>query len=233
MIQPPPDIGPMVDPTSSWHISSRYGVLRKISGGKAHGGVDIAAPKGTEIYAPEIATLRGIGSDDISGNYVTLNHPGKTYYSCYCHLDQVSSDLMNRGNGSAVNKGELLGYMGTTGRSTGPHLHFGLWQLTPRITLDCNDYVDKAMGGGISGLGGIGSFAYSTANKGAMVIDEWLNSMLGMGGIQDIAEKGIEITPEEYQTEKPTSPYLKWVWVGVGGLLLVGIVSVIIVKGRK
>jgi len=92
------------------------------SGTPGHGGIDLAAPSGTPIYAAYSGTVgfagAGTGSASSYGNYVTIDHPG-SYRTIYAHLlsDSVSP-------GQKVTKGQVIGKMGSTGNSSGPHLHF-------------------------------------------------------------------------------------------------------------
>ena len=88
---------------------------------KFHNGVDLANNQGTPIYAARsgkgtVATYGGT-----YGNYVTINH-GDGYSSLYAHMTHY---VVHKGD--TVKKGQLNGYMGSTGRSTGPHLHFSIF----------------------------------------------------------------------------------------------------------
>ena len=85
-----------------------------------HRGVDLAGPKGTPIYASRSGYVTTATYNSISGNYVTINHQDG-YSSVYMHLTHDVVDV-----GDYVKAGQLIGYMGSTGRSTGPHLHFGI-----------------------------------------------------------------------------------------------------------
>ncbi|MBE6924209.1 MAG: M23 family metallopeptidase [Ruminococcaceae bacterium] len=85
-----------------------------------HRGVDLAGPKGTPIYASRSGYVTVATYNSISGNYVTINHQDG-YSSVYMHMTHDVVDV-----GDYVKAGQLIGYMGSTGRSTGPHLHFGI-----------------------------------------------------------------------------------------------------------
>lgn len=96
---------------------------RRILNGKPknpHNGVDIAAPKGTAVLAtaPGLVALTG-ANYVLTGNTLVLHH-GHGVVSLYAHLDQM---LVSEGDW--VSQGQTIGYVGTTGRSTGPHLHWG------------------------------------------------------------------------------------------------------------
>jgi murein DD-endopeptidase MepM/ murein hydrolase activator NlpD len=83
-------------------------------------GVDIGAPTGTPIYAAAAGSVivARMGWDGGFGNYVVINHANGTQ-TLYAHMSRLGTS-----EGSSVAKGELIGYVGTTGKSTGPHLHF-------------------------------------------------------------------------------------------------------------
>lgn len=83
-----------------------------------HGGVDIAAPAGTGIRAPMGGRVAETGTSDIYGNYVALDH-GSGLRTMYCHCSEIVVQ-----EGENLRKGELLALVGSTGVSTGPHVHF-------------------------------------------------------------------------------------------------------------
>ena len=83
-----------------------------------HTGVDIAVPLGTKIRAAYGGTVRQVGEDDRSGKYVTITHDDG-YETFYCHCSEI---LVPRG--TVVRAGEAVACVGSTGWSTGPHLHF-------------------------------------------------------------------------------------------------------------
>lgn len=99
-----------------------------VYGGKAyHPGVDFGAPRGTAIYAPLSGTVRATGNTDIVpgcyswGKWTLIDHAnGLT--TLYAHQDVISVSP-----GQKVNTGEIIGYVGNTGYSTGPHLHFTVY----------------------------------------------------------------------------------------------------------
>jgi murein DD-endopeptidase MepM/ murein hydrolase activator NlpD len=86
---------------------------------KLHAGLDFAAPQGTPIYATADGTVKVAGfSDGGYGNHVVINH-GYGYETVYGHMVRIKS----RG-GQRVKRGEVIGYVGSTGKSTGPHCHY-------------------------------------------------------------------------------------------------------------
>jgi murein DD-endopeptidase MepM/ murein hydrolase activator NlpD len=112
---------PLVDP--HWR-SSPYGMRMHPTLGvpKHHSGVDYAAAAGTPIYASEDGWVDENTPDPIGGYKVTVRHP-EGYQTRYLHMSKLSPKGMK---GGEVRRGDLLGYVGSTGRSTGPHLHFGM-----------------------------------------------------------------------------------------------------------
>ena len=85
-----------------------------------HTGVDLAAPLGTEIGAAWPGVVAETGNDSINGNYVKVIHSG-TVCTSYNHLSRIDVAV-----GQRLARGETLGLVGSTGVSTGPHLHFEL-----------------------------------------------------------------------------------------------------------
>lgn len=101
-------------------VTSPYGVNRK--GHKvAHTGIDWGAPLGTPIYAPANGKIRSTVFDKIYGNQTILDFGGG-YSSMFGHQSGFAVKP-----GQMVKQGQLIGYVGSTGNSTGPHLHFQTW----------------------------------------------------------------------------------------------------------
>ena len=86
---------------------------------KMHAGLDFSAPQGTPIYATADGTVRTASYSDVGyGNHVVVNH-GYGYETLYAHMVRVKAR-----SGQRVKRGEVIGYVGSTGKSTGPHLHY-------------------------------------------------------------------------------------------------------------
>jgi murein DD-endopeptidase MepM/ murein hydrolase activator NlpD len=115
-----PSVSP-VDPQESW-ISSSYGVRISPFTGKEqfHPGVDIAGAEKTPIVAPAKGTVAFVGKDGALGMTVRIKHDS-VYESTYGHLDKASVK-----KGQHVERGDVIGSMGNSGRSTGHHLHYEL-----------------------------------------------------------------------------------------------------------
>ena len=89
---------------------------------RTHMGIDYAAPSGTPIFSVANGRVTHIGYSGAFGNLIILEHPGN-YHTYYAHLSNYNVELAV---GNEVRRGLEIGYVGSTGRSTGPHLHFEL-----------------------------------------------------------------------------------------------------------
>jgi murein DD-endopeptidase MepM/ murein hydrolase activator NlpD len=96
---------------------------------RAHLGTDYAAPTGTPIYAIADGIIENAGYTSGNGNYVKLRH-NKTYDSGYLHMSKIAPGMRP---GVKVNKGQVIGYVGSTGLATGPHLCFRFWKNGSQI----------------------------------------------------------------------------------------------------
>lgn len=103
-------------------ITSEFGVrTHPISNSlKFHAGIDIAADSGTPIYAAFSGKVIVADYDEWNGNYMKIQHEGNIM-TVYCHCESLTFK-----SGDYVEAGEIIGYVGSTGSSTGPHLHFEL-----------------------------------------------------------------------------------------------------------
>ena len=111
-------------PLRSYRLTSGFGMrTNPVTGNyRMHQGVDLAAPEGTEVYAAGNGTVTEVGNDPVYGNYVIIKH-NNNWASLYGHLRKTNTALHSK-----VKSGSLIGRVGTTGQSTGPHLHFELRQ---------------------------------------------------------------------------------------------------------
>lgn len=112
----------MKTPVDGARISSGFGMRRHpvLGYSKMHKGMDFAAPTGTPIYAAGDGTVEYAGRFSSYGNYVRIRHNNKLK-TAYAHMHKIRSGVSV---GSRVKQGQIIGYVGTTGRSTGPHLHY-------------------------------------------------------------------------------------------------------------
>jgi murein DD-endopeptidase MepM/ murein hydrolase activator NlpD len=106
----------------SIRITSPFGVREDpVTGGRRlHAGVDLGTAIGTAVHAPAAGLVRRASSDGINGRILVIDH-GRGVVTTYCHNDA----LLVR-DGQRVEKGEIVARTGSSGRSTGPHLHYQL-----------------------------------------------------------------------------------------------------------
>ncbi len=89
-----------------------------------HSGVDLACPRGTPIIAAGDGTITQLGRKGAYGKYIRIRHAGG-YETAYGHMNGYKKGLKV---GSRVKQGDVIGYVGATGRATGPHVHFEVWK---------------------------------------------------------------------------------------------------------
>lgn len=113
-------------PINGARVSSRYGMRRHpvLGYSKMHKGIDFAASRGTPILAAGSGTIIYMARYGSFGNYVKIKH-NSIYSTAYAHTQRFNPRFRV---GSKVKQGDVIAYVGTTGRSTGPHLHFELLQ---------------------------------------------------------------------------------------------------------
>ncbi|MGC6454434.1 MAG: peptidoglycan DD-metalloendopeptidase family protein [Candidatus Puniceispirillaceae bacterium] len=109
-------------PISGARLSSSYGMRKHpISGyNRMHKGVDFAAPTGTPIIAAGSGVVTKAGWYGSYGRFIRIRH-NSTYDTAYAHMSRIARGV---GPGTRVEQGQVIGYVGSTGRSTGPHLHY-------------------------------------------------------------------------------------------------------------
>lgn len=119
----PPSNATWVTPVSGWKLTSPFGMRTHpiLKTQRMHNGIDMACAQGTPIYATRAGKVtRTAYQAGGAGNYVSINHLDG-FASIYMHMTHyVVSE------GQTVSAGQLIGYVGSTGMSTGPHLHFGI-----------------------------------------------------------------------------------------------------------
>ena len=109
-------------PLDGARLSSNFGMRKHpISGyNKMHKGVDFAAPKGTPIYAGGNGIIEYVGINGGYGKYIRIRHNNE-YKTAYAHLSNYKKGITK---GVRVIQGDIIGFVGSTGNSTGPHLHY-------------------------------------------------------------------------------------------------------------
>jgi murein DD-endopeptidase MepM/ murein hydrolase activator NlpD len=108
----------------SWRLTSNFGPRPDPFTGVSsfHTGIDMAVPPGTPIRAAMSGTVIAVGYTNIFGNYVIINH-GNGYQTLYAHMSKVLAHT-----GQELSQGTRIGLVGSTGYSTGPHLHFTVYK---------------------------------------------------------------------------------------------------------
>lgn len=112
----------MRTPVDGARLSSGYGMRRHpiLGYGRMHRGIDFAAPTGTPVFAAGDGRITEIGRKGSYGKYIRISHHAG-YATAYAHMNGFARGLSR---GSRVKQGDVIGYVGSTGRSTGPHLHY-------------------------------------------------------------------------------------------------------------
>lgn len=141
-----------------WPLPASYNVITSFAGGREHpvthvygnhSGIDISAPGGTKIYASKsgvvVHAAQGTGGYWSYGNYVIVSHSDGTS-TLYAHMSRIGCK-----QGQTVKQGDVIGYVGSTGRSTGNHLHFEVRVGSTRKD-PLNYFKDKALYGRYDGV---------------------------------------------------------------------------------
>lgn len=112
----------MRTPVSGARVSSNYGMRKHPTLGynAMHRGVDFAVPTGTPIVAAGTGRVEAAGWNGSYGRYIRIRHSG-TYKTAYAHMSRIASGIRP---GTNVRQGQVIGFVGSSGRSTGPHLHY-------------------------------------------------------------------------------------------------------------
>ena len=112
----------MRTPIDGARLTSGFGKRRHPVLGytKLHSGIDFGAPRGTPILAAGDGRIAQLGRNGAYGKYVRIRH-NSAYQTAYAHLNGYAAGL---GVGSRVRQGQIIAYVGSTGRATGPHLHY-------------------------------------------------------------------------------------------------------------
>ncbi|KZB60154.1 peptidase M23 [Thalassospira profundimaris] len=121
----------MRTPINGARLSSGFGKRKHPILGytKMHKGIDFAAPRGTPIFAAGNGTIAKIGRNGGYGNYIRIRH-NDSYETAYAHMKGFAKGLKQ---GSRVKQGDVIGYVGTTGASTGPHLHYEILKNNAQV----------------------------------------------------------------------------------------------------
>jgi murein DD-endopeptidase MepM/ murein hydrolase activator NlpD len=143
----------MRTPLAGAQVSSHFGMrMHPVLGySKMHRGTDFRARRGTPIFAAGDGIVDSIGRKGAYGEYIRIRH-NDTYETAYAHLSRYADGL---NYGDRVRQGDVIGYVGSTGRSTGPHLHFEILKHGNQINpLEIADF------GPVRGLSGAALSAF-------------------------------------------------------------------------
>jgi murein DD-endopeptidase MepM/ murein hydrolase activator NlpD len=129
----------LMRPVPGWETSG-YGMRRHPILGytRMHRGIDFHAPYGSPIYAVTDGVVEFAGQHGGHGNFVKLGHGGGLETG-YAHMSRIAVTP-----GERVSRGEVIGYVGTSGLSTGPHLHFEVYEHGETVNPDTVTYVNRA-----------------------------------------------------------------------------------------
>lgn len=118
-------------PIDGARLTSGFGTRKHPTLGytKMHRGVDFGAKRGTPFMAAGDGLIEFAGWNGSYGKYVRIRHRG-SYSTAYAHLDRIATGVRR---GRRVKQGQIIGYVGSTGRSTGPHLHYEVLQAGKQI----------------------------------------------------------------------------------------------------
>ena len=121
----------MKTPINGARLSSGYGNRKHPILGytKMHRGLDFAAPLGTPVFAAGDGVVEKAGWNGSYGRYIRIRHTG-TYKTAYAHLSRFNKNVRI---GKRVLQGKTIGYVGSSGRSTGPHLHYEVLRNNKQI----------------------------------------------------------------------------------------------------
>lgn len=148
-------------PQGSYTISSRFaGRTNPVTGRpENHSGTDFAAPDGTPFYACASGTVQFIGSATGYGQWLVIDSPQSAGGGCYEYGHMWDAFATGLKVGDWVNEGDLIGYIGSNGQSTGPHLHLTIWdkgygstRVDPETWLAGADYPGGSDSGTLFGI---------------------------------------------------------------------------------
>ena len=160
----------LTEPSGGARVSSPFGIRRyygRSSGGGFHNGIDFEGKTGMPIYAAADGTINHQGWYFNYGRTVKISH-ADNFESLYAHMSRFADGM---GPGSRDKKGDLIGYVGSTGRSTGPHLHFSV--IVNGQFVDPQPY--------ISGKG----FNSVLANESLVAYRQWQQEIRKAAGAKD------------------------------------------------
>lgn len=208
---PTKSVSGFIDPVDSYRLTSGYGMRNHPTLGvrKMHSGIDMAAPTGTPVKAVSNGTVIFAGPRGADGNCVIIDHGGGLQTS-YSHLSRFACQ-----QGQSVKQGQIIGYVGSTGRSSGPHLHFGVKKNGQKV--DPSPYLKGVKGATIPGAGDAWSatepgmedpnaaidstYAYAVAMA---KIGQFATKLKGLTTIDNVAKDSMITQAPDYSTYSRT-----------------------------
>lgn len=126
--------------TNKYWISSDYGKRKNPVTGRQefHKGIDLKTQSGVPVIATADGKITKIEYQPYFGNIIEITHPLTGYITLYSHLKSFNK---NTKLGDIVKRSDVIGYVGNTGRSTGSHLHYGVFNIEERKWKDPKDYI--------------------------------------------------------------------------------------------
>ncbi len=156
-------------PVDGARISSRFGMRRHpiLGYSKMHKGIDFAASRGTPIFAAGDGTIELAKWNGGYGRYIRIKH-GRGYKTAYAHMARFAKDMRA---GKRVKQGQVIGYVGTTGRSTGPHLHYEVLQGGRQVNPLSVKLLpgEKLKGGDLKGFKSVKTHVDEARRKGGQI----------------------------------------------------------------
>ena len=117
-----------------FRVSSRFGVVEKLRKGRKHKGIDFAVPVNTPLFAcfDGVIVSKPDTDGNGAGNRVLIYNYARNLYALYFHMSNFVKDYTY----SPIKTGELVGWSGNSGHSSGPHLHFELRRISDNVSLE-------------------------------------------------------------------------------------------------
>jgi len=169
-------------------ITSGFGTRQAPTAGAStqHNGIDIAAPAGTAVLSALHGTVENVGFSQVRGNFITVNHGGGLT-TTYQHLSGVNVAI-----GNVVRQGQRIGAVGSTGVSTGNHLHFGMQYhgryVDPMTHKPGFDDMSGVRHGNFSG-GGSSLSDFFNGDIAGLIRQHWVCICLGLVGLAILGKR--------------------------------------------
>jgi hypothetical protein len=190
--QAAPSLSRFAMPLSSWGVTDRYGAQR--GWGLYHGGIDLAVDFHMSVYASCSGAVSETGTSGVYGNYIIIDC-GEGWATLYAHLSSVAV-----ANGQSVAQGGTIGVTGTTGFSTGEHLHFEIHYYGGRVNPE--HYLDFKIAPGTPLSSG--PIWFGSSSSGGSGSGSGSETMAHEDPTEEPTETPVPPTATETPTETPT-----------------------------